>query len=570
MNFRKKYANILMLLILAYLFSDIFLINLNHHNYIPSILASPATIILRPNGPGASTRLYQYPTTGENWDKVDDKIPDEDATYVYISGGNALDLYAIEDSPINIGIINSVTVYARCRRVGERIGILRIYIRTHLRNYESTTIFFLSESYSDYLYTYLTNPFTGQPWTWDEINDLQAGIWLLSFAEARCTQLYVVVNYTIPQYKLNLRIKDYDLIDNIRNARVYITNATGTYSKLSDVNGWANFTSYGNTNVKVEYYGFWINGTFTINVDSDKTIDVKCNLYDVTFNIKDNNNRGYLVGANVTIFNSTNKIEKNKICSGITNSIGQVTLMNLPNNTLNIVVYDGAPSPSIIGEVGKLISYDGQIENIICNPWATSNNFFSIYVHIASIIISLPIAILSIINIMKRKKIFFVITIIILISISVISYASIALIYPKSTINIGVKERNNIVYVKPDSTIANSFSESETFYRSVKNVIANTSYGIRNTANNGINIALSIDSISDITKITYFNITLIDSISEKKLSISWKTGDSLPKQSSSITIPAQTTWWIRIEINGSNSANSEDSIDVEIKTIVTY
>ncbi|MEM2555088.1 MAG: hypothetical protein QXW69_07425, partial [Nitrososphaerota archaeon] len=63
MNFRKKYANILMLLILAYLLSDIFPINLNHYNYIPSYIpsvsASPATIILRPNGPGNSTRLYQ-------------------------------------------------------------------------------------------------------------------------------------------------------------------------------------------------------------------------------------------------------------------------------------------------------------------------------------------------------------------------------------------------------------------------------------------------------------------------------------------------------------------------------
>jgi hypothetical protein len=319
----------------------------------------------------------------------------------------------------------------------------------------------LRPQYEYYSSILTTNPYTNQPWTWDEINDLQAGVRLDASGgkkwEARCTQLYVVVDYTIPQYKLNLRIKDYDLIDIIRNARVYITNATGTYSKLSDINGWANFTSFGNTNVKVEYYGFWINGTFTINVDSDKTIDVKCNLYDVTFNIKDNNNRGYLVGANVTIFNSTNKIEKNKICTGITDSIGQVILMNLPNNTLNIVVYDGAPSPTIIREVGKLISYDGQIENIICNPWATSNNFFSIYVHIASIIISLPIVILSIINIIKRKKIFFITTIIILISIPIISYASLALIYPKSTINIGVKERNNIVYVKPDSTIANYF-----------------------------------------------------------------------------------------------------------------
>jgi len=572
MNFRKKYANILMLLILAYLFSDIFLINLNHHNYIPSVSASPATIILRPNGSGASTELSQYPPEGENWDKVDDKMPDGDSTYVYIIEGNALDLYAINDSLINIGIINSVTIYAYCRKE-KGSPDLYICIRTHETTYEFGP-YDLKQGYNNYSRILTTNPYTNQPWTWNEINDLQAGVRLDASKgqnwEARCTQLYVIVDYTIPQYKLNLRIKDYDLIDNIQNARVYITNATGTYSKLSDINGWANFTSFGSTNVKVEYYGFWVNGTFTINVDSDKTIDVKCNLYDVTFNIKDNNNRGYLVGANVTIFNSTNKIEKNKISSGITDSNGQVILMNLPNNTLNIVVYDGAPSPSIIGEVGKLISYDGQIENIICNPWATSNNFFSIYVHIAAIIISLPIAILSIINIIKRKKVFFVITIIILISISVISYASLALIYPKSTINIGVKERNNIVYVKPDSTIANYFSESETFYRSVKNVIANTNYGIRNTASNGINIALSIDSISDITKITYFNVTLMDSNNEKKLSIAWISGDSLPKQSLSITIPAETTWWIRIEINGSNSANSGDSIDVEIKTIVTY
>ncbi|MEM2209641.1 MAG: hypothetical protein QXM32_05340, partial [Nitrososphaerota archaeon] len=327
---------------------------------------------------------------------------------------------------------------------------------------------------------------------------------------------------------------------------------------------------FGSTDIKVEYYGFWVNGTFTINVDSDKTIDVKCNLYDVTFNVKDNNDRGYLVGANVTIFNSTNKIEKNKISTGITNSFGQVTLMNLPNNTLNVVVYDGAPYPSIIGEVWKSISYDGQVETIICNPWATSNNIFRIYVHIAAIIISLPIAILSIINIIKRRRILFVITIIILISISVISYASLALIYPKSTINIGVKETNNIVYIKPDGSITNSFSESETFYRSVKNVIANTGYGIRNTGSNGINIALSIDSISDVTKITYFNLTLIDANGEKKVSVTWISGDSLPKQSPSIIIPAGVTWWIRLEINGSNTANFGDSIKVEIRTIVTY
>ncbi|MEM3406759.1 MAG: hypothetical protein QXM07_03805, partial [Nitrososphaerota archaeon] len=379
MNFRKKYANILMLLILAYLFSDIFLNNLNRYNYIPSVSASPATIILRPNGPGDSTQLYQFPSTGENWDKVNDTTPDRDTTYVFanITNSGSLDLYALQDSPINIGTINSVTIYAYCRKEGGSPN-LYIYIRTHSNNFEYGP-FGLAPKYTLYSISYSNNPATNQPWTWDEINNLQAGIMLSDLekkSEARCTQLYVVIDYYIPQYRLDLHIKDYDLIDNIQNARVYITNATGTFSKLSDINGWANFTSFGSTDIKVEYYGFLVNGTFTINVDSDKTIDVKCNLYDVTFNVKDNNNRGYLVGANVTIFNSTNKIEKNKISTGITNSFGQVTLMNLPNNTLNVVVYDGAPSPSIIGEVWKSISYDGQVETIICNPWATSNNIF--------------------------------------------------------------------------------------------------------------------------------------------------------------------------------------------------
>jgi len=41
------------------------------------------------------------------------------------------------------------------------------------------------------------NPNTEQPWTWDEINALQAGVQLYSFNwEIRCTQLYVEVTYT--------------------------------------------------------------------------------------------------------------------------------------------------------------------------------------------------------------------------------------------------------------------------------------------------------------------------------------------------------------------------------------
>jgi hypothetical protein len=65
---------------------------------------------------------------------------------------------------------------------------------------------FIDESYPIYLYEYwrgadnywYTNPATGNPFTWDEIDNLQAGVSLRepeSGAESYCTYLRVEVNY---------------------------------------------------------------------------------------------------------------------------------------------------------------------------------------------------------------------------------------------------------------------------------------------------------------------------------------------------------------------------------------
>jgi len=73
----------------------------------------------------------------------------------------------------------------------------RAVIKTHDTVYtgdeESTTSGFVTESYQ-----WTTNPYTSSAWTWDEIDDLQAGVDLKTADasdSAACTQVYVVVNY---------------------------------------------------------------------------------------------------------------------------------------------------------------------------------------------------------------------------------------------------------------------------------------------------------------------------------------------------------------------------------------
>jgi hypothetical protein len=80
---------------------------------------------------------------------------------------------------------------------------------------------------------------------------------------------------------LNIRTKDAN--GNIlNNATVY----TAISSKTVNDFGWANFTGVGDTSVKVEYQDVWVNGTFTVAMDSDKTIDVICNVYSLTVKVQ--------------------------------------------------------------------------------------------------------------------------------------------------------------------------------------------------------------------------------------------------------------------------------------------
>ena len=170
------------------------------------------TVILRPNQAGDRTEWpWQYPSTGEHWDKVDDVTPDEDSTYIYISraeAGSHKDLYNLPSPGIPSGAqIDYVRVYIRCRGSGFTFARARPVIKTHGMEYAPTYMSF-GTSYSTQSHEWTTNPYTGEAWTLDELESLQAGVegvrgmmydpWtgLIRYDDTYCTQVYVEIGYT--------------------------------------------------------------------------------------------------------------------------------------------------------------------------------------------------------------------------------------------------------------------------------------------------------------------------------------------------------------------------------------
>jgi len=237
------------------------------------------------------------------------------------------------------------------------------------------------------------------------------GNWIIAYANTTTQAIWraykpdgTAWDGTIPSgggYALNLRAMDWDLTDAITGAIVYKDSDT----KTSNGGGWANWTGVsGTVAVKVKYYGFWVNGTFNVNVDSDKTINVKCKLYDVTITAKPNNNQGVVSGANVTAYNNTGT-SNGKIKSGITVDItGQVTLTNVPNATLHFIMYAKSDYSIIIANTTQLISSDDYSFNIVANQnYAVATLSFGYEAIIwMSTLSFLPL--LALISSMVRKK----------------------------------------------------------------------------------------------------------------------------------------------------------------------
>ena len=156
--------------------------------------------ILLPCAEGDETEIpSQFPSSGEHWDKVDDMPADDGATYV--ANGHShyrTDLYQLTPRAQAQGTekIDNVTVYFRFADGSSQTVNARAAIKTYGDIFEGTEESQTGGTYVTKSYKWYANPATGKVWTWPEIAELQAGVSLKTpHSTARCTQVYVAVNY---------------------------------------------------------------------------------------------------------------------------------------------------------------------------------------------------------------------------------------------------------------------------------------------------------------------------------------------------------------------------------------
>lgn len=167
------------------------------------------TLILRPMANGSATQLESYPGSAANYECVDEAAVN-DSDYVKWKGNTwKKDTYLLSNHAGETGTINHVKVYARCARTGNITG-------EGATSYAKITIqpgegFYYSDqfkppytatppfTYSNYSWIWTINPDTGNAWTWNDIDYLEAGISFIGQdGTSRCTHLYVEVNYNDP------------------------------------------------------------------------------------------------------------------------------------------------------------------------------------------------------------------------------------------------------------------------------------------------------------------------------------------------------------------------------------
>ena len=151
-------------------------------------------LALRPNG-DYSVALTRS-TGSDNYALVDEATLDE-ADYVYRATNTyATDSYEFSDPSVS-GTINNVTLKAYIRNTGT-LGTS--YAKLTMNGADGDEITMVG-GHSTTLYSFAinTNPFTGSAWTWQNINDLTAGVRLKGTGtggQAQCYQLWVEVDYT--------------------------------------------------------------------------------------------------------------------------------------------------------------------------------------------------------------------------------------------------------------------------------------------------------------------------------------------------------------------------------------
>jgi hypothetical protein len=201
--------------------------------------------ILLPNAAGDETEIdSQFPDNSEHWDKVNEMPADDSKTSLGTTRFNKYetDLYGLTDhNPLEDGMtkdIKSVTVFFRfadSNAPGDHDAYAKAVIKTHGNVYEGKEEIQTSGTYVTKSCEWKGNPATAKLWTWDEVNDLQAGISLKGDKvhwPASVTQVYVAVNYEkkvtqseVPLGDLFDITPDHDYSGDLQ-VKIYLTNTS--------------------------------------------------------------------------------------------------------------------------------------------------------------------------------------------------------------------------------------------------------------------------------------------------------------------------------------------------------
>jgi len=170
---------------------------------------APITVkeYLYPSAAGDTTQLSQYPSTGSNYDKVDDLVgfPDDASTYVYPSSGSQMDAYNLVDFSISEEVvINWIRVHWRAKGSNpNQPDAIRTVLRTDggafYGGYHTLNEGAYVEGYTEYS----VNPETSAAWTKSDLDGLQAGIQITTWGGSRTTQVYVEVDAILTSLKIS-------------------------------------------------------------------------------------------------------------------------------------------------------------------------------------------------------------------------------------------------------------------------------------------------------------------------------------------------------------------------------
>jgi hypothetical protein len=126
-----------------------------------------------PDGAGSNTGFS--PSTGSNYQNVDDNPSDGDTTYNTGDAAGGIDTYAMADIG-GTGSVKCVQVSNQIRLVSAGSKDVAAAVRTGGTNHFGTTKSITSTSYANTAHLFETNPGTGAAWTVSEVDALEAGL----------------------------------------------------------------------------------------------------------------------------------------------------------------------------------------------------------------------------------------------------------------------------------------------------------------------------------------------------------------------------------------------------------